>query len=335
MTKVGITGYGTIGQLLAQGISSQRDMELVGVADANPNLSFLALKERGYPYALFNTRRENQQDFEHVGISLSGSFVDLVNEIDVIVDTTSPKEGAEYFFTYQRNHKKAIFQGGKNNSVCDDLFYSLINYEKSMKKQFLKLPIGMVLGLLRSIASLDYEIGVEQVAFTSFSKRERHDLSQDVLHMNLPSEHYVDDFSALFPNVSTMGVQYTTTSIPGELITVVVTSTKTVGADDVCNILRSNKRIRLVKYADGFVGIDALLHYIRHMGSLSSMYEMVVWEELIRVDEKRIMFSAYLPFLSILVPETIDAIRAVTNMQKNYREGIGRTDEYLGIGAWK
>ena len=45
--KVGIAGYGTIGQRLADGVALQKDMELVGVADLVPTLAVRALAEKG------------------------------------------------------------------------------------------------------------------------------------------------------------------------------------------------------------------------------------------------------------------------------------------------
>ena len=51
--KVGIAGYGTIGQRLADGVALQKDMELVGVADLVPTLAVRALAEKGMPYRLF------------------------------------------------------------------------------------------------------------------------------------------------------------------------------------------------------------------------------------------------------------------------------------------
>ena len=45
--RVGVAGYGTIGQRLADGVSLQKDMELVGVADVAPTLSVRALREKG------------------------------------------------------------------------------------------------------------------------------------------------------------------------------------------------------------------------------------------------------------------------------------------------
>ena len=43
MVKVGVAGYGTIGQRLADGVAKQKDMELVGVADLAPTLAIRAL----------------------------------------------------------------------------------------------------------------------------------------------------------------------------------------------------------------------------------------------------------------------------------------------------
>ena len=46
--RVGVAGYGTIGQRLADGVALQGDMELVGVADLAPTLAIRALKEKGF-----------------------------------------------------------------------------------------------------------------------------------------------------------------------------------------------------------------------------------------------------------------------------------------------
>ena len=50
MTNVLVVGYGTIGQRLADGVSLQDDMNLVGVVDAAMSLGIRALKEKGMPY---------------------------------------------------------------------------------------------------------------------------------------------------------------------------------------------------------------------------------------------------------------------------------------------
>ena len=51
--RVGVVGYGVIGQRLADGVALQGDMELAGVVDVAPTLALRALVERGMPYRVF------------------------------------------------------------------------------------------------------------------------------------------------------------------------------------------------------------------------------------------------------------------------------------------
>ena len=48
--KVGVAGYGVVGQRLADGVALQEDMELVGVSDVAPTLAVRALKEKNLLY---------------------------------------------------------------------------------------------------------------------------------------------------------------------------------------------------------------------------------------------------------------------------------------------
>ena len=64
MVKVGVVGYGVIGLRLADGVTLQQDMELVGVADAAPTLTVKALKEQGMPFDLYNAVADNARLFE-------------------------------------------------------------------------------------------------------------------------------------------------------------------------------------------------------------------------------------------------------------------------------
>ena len=69
MAKVGVVGYGVIGQRLADGVAAQEDMELVGVADVAQSISLRGLKERGMPYDLY-CAGPVKPDLEKLWISL-------------------------------------------------------------------------------------------------------------------------------------------------------------------------------------------------------------------------------------------------------------------------
>ena len=84
--RVGVAGYGTIGQRLADGVALQKDMELVGVADLAPTLAIRALKEKGMPYALYLVEGADKSKFDALNIPVSGTFDELIHSVDITLD---------------------------------------------------------------------------------------------------------------------------------------------------------------------------------------------------------------------------------------------------------
>ena len=75
--KVGVVGYGTIGQRLADGVVRMGDMELVGVANRTPNLGVRALKEKGMPYDLYMSDPKYADAYAEAGVPVCGTMEDL------------------------------------------------------------------------------------------------------------------------------------------------------------------------------------------------------------------------------------------------------------------
>jgi len=71
--KVGVAGYGVIGQRLADGVARQDDMEPVGVADVAATLPIRALAERGMPYRMFAAVPGSETQLEDAGIPVLGN----------------------------------------------------------------------------------------------------------------------------------------------------------------------------------------------------------------------------------------------------------------------
>ena len=107
MKKVLVVGYGVIGQRLADGVFSQKDMELVGVVDAAPNLAVMSLREKGMPYKFFTAAPDNTAALEAVGIPISGTLEDLVKQVDIMLDATSAGVGLKNKEIYKKYGKKA------------------------------------------------------------------------------------------------------------------------------------------------------------------------------------------------------------------------------------
>ena len=78
--RVGVAGYGTIGQRLADGVAMQGDMELVGIADLVPSLSIRALRENDMigandvEYKLYLVDGADPAAFAKYDIPVAGTF---------------------------------------------------------------------------------------------------------------------------------------------------------------------------------------------------------------------------------------------------------------------
>lgn len=88
VVKVGVAGYGVIGQRLADGVALQGDMELVGVADLAPTLSIRAMKEKGMPYDLYLVEGADKTKFDELDIPVAGTFNDLLDKVDIMLDSS-------------------------------------------------------------------------------------------------------------------------------------------------------------------------------------------------------------------------------------------------------
>lgn len=340
MIKVGVAGYGVIGQRLADGVALQKDMELVGVADIAPTLAVRALKEKGMPYKFYNSLPENQKLLEDAGIPVSGTLEDLVQQVDIMLDATSAGIGAKNKEIYAKYNKKAIFQGGEKNSVADVFFHGYANYEKGVGKQFLKLTSCNTTGLIRAVDCLDRVVGIEKVAITIIRRvadpGDYHRGLTNALQIDKAPNHQAVDLMTIMPHINATGILVHTPVTHGHIITVVATPKKKISKDEVLKAFNSHDRIRVVRIADGFLGNASLFRYARDLGNpRGDMYEIAIWEESIVESGNDIMFAINIPQESVVIPETMDAIRAAMEMQTNGAEGVAITNKYLGMGKWK
>jgi glyceraldehyde-3-phosphate dehydrogenase (NAD(P)) len=210
MVKVGVAGYGVIGQRLADGVARQKDMELVGVADIAPTLSIRALKEKGMPYSLYLVDGADREAFDKAGIPVSGTFEELVEKVDIMLDSSPGGVGAKNKEIYQKYNKKAIFQGGEKNSVADVFFHGYANYEKGLGKQFLKLTSCNTTGLIRAIDCMDREVGVEKTAITIIRRvadpGDYHRGLTNALQVEKAPNHQAVDLMTIMPHVDATGI---------------------------------------------------------------------------------------------------------------------------------
>lgn len=340
--KVGVAGYGTIGQRLADGVALQKDMELVGVADLAPTLSIRALREKGMPYDLYLVDGADKSAFDALNIPVSGTFEELVEKVDIMLDSSPGGVGVKNKELYARKKVKAIFQGGEKNSVADVFFHGYANYEMGLGVDYLKLTSCNTTGLIRSVDCLDRAFGIDRVAITIIRRvadpGDYHRGLTNALQIDKAPSHQALDLMTIMPHVSATGILVHTPVTHGHIITVVASGKngRKITKAEALEAFQAHPRIRVVRISEGFLGNASLFKYARDLGNpRGDMYEIGLWEDSIVESGNDIMFAINIPQESVTIPETIDGVRAAVKLQLTREEGTAETNKYLGIGKWK
>ncbi|HAJ74103.1 MAG TPA: type II glyceraldehyde-3-phosphate dehydrogenase [Lachnospiraceae bacterium] len=339
--RVGVAGYGTIGQRLADGVAKQGDMELVGIADMAPTLAIRALYEKGMPYNLYLVDGADKSKFDELGIPVAGNFMDLVNNVDIMLDSSPAGIGLKNKVNiYEKAGVKAIFQGGEKNEVADVFFHGYANFEKGVDKNYLKLTSCNTTGLIRTVDCLDRAYGIEKVAITIIRRvADPGDYNRgltNALMMEKAPTHQAVDLMTIMPHINATGILVHTPVTHGHIITVLAHGKQKITKEMALEAFKKHPRIRMLRMADGFMGNASYFKYGRDLGHVrGDMYEVGLWEDSIVESGDDIMYALVIPQEAVTIPETMDGIRAAMHMQETREEGTAETNKYLGIGACK
>ncbi len=220
--------------------------------------------------------------------------------------------------------------------MADVFFHGYANYEKGIGKQFLKLTSCNTTGLIRAVDCLDRVVGLEKVAITIIRRvadpGDYHRGLTNALQVDKAPSHQALDLMTIMPHVNATGILVHTPVTHGHIITIVATPKKKITKEEILAQFNRHPRIRVVRLEDGFLGNASLFKYARDLGNpRGDMYEIAVWEETIVSSGDDIMFAINIPQEAVVIPETMDGIRASLEMQKDRLEAVGLTNKYLGM----
>jgi len=340
MVKVLVSGYGVIGQRLADGVELQGDMELVGVVDAAPTLTVQALRDKGMPYKLYAAFDGAREPLEAAGIPVSGTMAGILPEVDIVLDAAPGGIGAQNKELYQEHGKKAVFQGGEKDEIAEVFFHGYANYEKGLNQDFLKLTSCNTTGLIRTIDCLDRGVGVERVAITIVRRvadpGDYHRGIVNALQVDKAPNHQAVDLMTIMPHVDATGLLVHAPVTHGHFISVLATPKDDLSIEEAKKLFAAHDRIRLISTDQGFLGNASIFKYARDLGHpRGDIYEVPVWEDTFVKSGRDIMFGIHIPQESVTIPESIDAIRAATGMETDRLTAVGKTNQYLGLPYWK
>jgi glyceraldehyde-3-phosphate dehydrogenase (NAD(P)) len=333
VVKVGLIGYGTIGKRVADAISLQKDMELVGITAHTYNYKTEIAKKKGFK--IFSM--DGVSDFVNNEIKISGNFENLIEESEVIVDCTPKKVGRLNKESYYLPKKlKAIFQGGEKPDIADTSFVAQCNYDEAVGKNYIRVVSCNTTGLCRTLGAVNKSYGIDSVHATMVRRAAdpwdiRHGpINSIVPVLELPSHHGPDAQTVL------KGVNIFTTamSVPTTLMhmhSLIVDLKKEANVKDVLNIFRETTRIKVVSNAEKIRSTAEVMELAKDLGKMrGDMPEIVVWEEGVGIKGNKLFYLQAVHQESDVIPENIDAIRAITGF-KDGMKSIQLTNNSMGI----
>jgi len=331
--KIAVNGYGTIGKRVADAVRAQDDMEVIGVSKTKPNYEAAVAHQLGYDiYA----PAENVGAFEKAGMPAAGTIEEMLEKSDLVVDCTPGGIGEANKPVYEKAGVKAIWQGGESHPLAGFSFNAASNYEQALGRDLVRVVSCNTTGLCRVITPIDRELGVNKVRVTLARRAvDPNDIKKGPINaivldpVKLPS-HHGPDVRSVLPNINitSAAMKIPTTLMHMHVINMEVNTDCT--AEDIKKIYSSQSRIRFI--GQGITSTAEIIEVARDIGRpRNDMWENCIWPESITVTEKELYFFQAIHQESITIPENVDAIRAMMELESDGAKSIEKTNKAIGL----
>jgi len=336
--RVAVNGFGTIGKRVADAVTKQPDMKLIGVAKTRPSFEARYAIDRGYP--LFVGGDGRIEDFRAAGLPVAGTAEEMLKGADLVVDATPDKIGREHVAQYDAAHLKAIFQGGEKPEVAEVSFSALANFDAAHGKRRVRVVSCNTTGIIRAASVLRSRYGVERWDATLIrraadpTETKKGPVNAIVPTFQFPS-HHAPDARTIYPDLP---ISTTAVVVPTTLMHVHVNHVRLhrppATTADVISAFRETPRFHVFRSWEHVDGTPQVMEYARDHGApRGDMMKNVLWEDGIRLDGADLHFFQAIHQESIVVPENIDAIRAMCDLAPDAASSIEVTDMTLGLRA--
>jgi glyceraldehyde-3-phosphate dehydrogenase (NAD(P)) len=335
--KIAINGYGTIGKRVADAVTVQDDMEIIGVVKTRPSFEAKLSADRGFD--LYASSVDKIGAFEKAGLEVSGTLEDLVGKADLVVDCTPGGVGATYKELYQKHGVKAIWQGGEDHEMTGFSFNSEANYEDAIGRDLARVVSCNTTGLTRVIYPLDQTFGVKKARVTLMRRAaDPGNIKSGPINAIIPDpitlpSHHGPDVNSILPHIeiATVAVKLSTTLMHFHALNIELNSD--FEPQDIIDMYDSRPRIRFVSGADNIKSTAEVMELARDLGrSRSDMFENVIWKDSISKYHGELYFFQAIHQESDVVPENVDAIRALCELESDGARSIEKTNKTMGIG---
>jgi glyceraldehyde-3-phosphate dehydrogenase (NAD(P)) len=147
----------------------------------------------------------------------------------------------------------------------------------------------------------------------------------------IPS-HQGPDAQTVVPELDVVTIALVAAHTISHLHSWSVELTRPASKEEVLAAFRTAPRIAFIRMSEGIVALNSTKELMSDMGRpRGDMWEVGLWEDSLTVIGAELFYNYQVDNQAIVVPENIDAIRALTSSEQDGMASIAKTDQALGL----
>lgn len=335
-TKVAVNGNGVIGKRVADAVALQDDMLLSGVCDVSADWRIRVAASNNYSVYAFDDASGEQM--KTAGIDLQGYLPDLMAASDIVVDCTPKNIAAQNIEHYKNAGLKFIVHGGEKHETTGHSFSAENNYQSAMGRDSTRVVSCNTTSIVRTLTALK-KAGLLKRARGTLLRRatdpwESHlngIMNTLVPEKDIPS-HQGPDAQKVDPELDVITMAVKVPETLSHLHYWNVQLTRNSSREEILAAFASSTRTAFINYSDGLSANNAIKELMLGLSRpYGDMYEVAIWQDMLKVVDDELFYAYVVDNQAIVIPETIDAIRALTDLEADASKSIEKTNSSLGI----
>jgi glyceraldehyde-3-phosphate dehydrogenase (NAD(P)) len=334
--KVAVNGYGVIGKRVADAVRQQEDMELIGVADVVTDYRIKTAAVLGLD--IFAALSNTAPVMRAAGIPIAGTLEDLLRDVDVVADCTPKNIGAANKPLYERAGVKVIYQGGESHALTGHSFVAQANYETAVGRTSTRVVSCNTTSIVRTLGALKKDGLLKRARGTLIRRAsdpwEAHldGIMNTVIPEKTIPSHQGPDARTVDPELDVVTIAVKAAHTSSHLHTWWVELTRSASKEEVLAAFRAAPRIAFIRMNDGVAALNSTIELMSDLGRRrGDLWEVALWEDVLTVKGNEAYYTYQVFNQAIVVPETIDAMRALTGVEQQGQRSIQKTDQVLGM----
>ncbi|MHA1168964.1 MAG: type II glyceraldehyde-3-phosphate dehydrogenase [Candidatus Hodarchaeales archaeon] len=335
--KAGVIGYGIIGKRVADAVAAQKDMKLVGIADIISDYRLRVAVEKKYD--IYCSVDDFLPQMEKAGYKIAGSLTDFLNNCDIVVDCTPSGIPSKNKIFYELKDIPYIVQGGEKHSLTGLSFSTLGNYSEALGAKAARVVSCNTTGLTRALSPLVRDFGIDD-AFIALARRAADPSRTNRGPINgavpvLGVSHHGPDVETVLHSLSgkihSLAIAVSMTLSHVHMVRIKLTRKTTT--DEVIDSWKMTPRVLVDSGRRGFYDTAQIMEYFRDLGRPRyDRPELFIWEETVHVDGgNNLSFISDVHMESIAIPENVDCIRAMLELETDPLKCMKMTDKAMKI----